>query len=312
VRGYHKPIDDPPSAARNKATLDKQLKGFKRLVKAVADKDFGGQGDAYLFKPAKARKDMLRGVGILGMHTSLSFNITVTDSEQKAIAKAFTKLNRTISNTNAEEFLQGTRKLQPHDIKMNGKTGWDSSLPVLNDETHISNRWNQYAIGNEPPRKNIAFYACPKTDCLKKEPSSAKGFQTHDLDRQQICRHCHRQSAARKWLCACGIPWYTCDTHKTYHCKSEVRLQSNQQPNAMIKSLRSQMLKKRRINMGHEEILAQERKRAKRKATEGCRSDDIELEDAPPPKVPRLLGPILQRRFRGIGRSSLSTSLLQS
>ena len=52
--------------------------------------------------------------------------------------------------------------------------------------------------------------------------------------------------------------------------------------------------------------------RAKRKATEGCRSDDIELEDAPPPKVPRLLGPILQRRFRGIGRSSLSTSLLQS
>ena len=63
---------------------------------------------------------MLRGVGILGTHTSLSFNITVTDSEQKAIAKALTKLNRTISNTNAEEFLQGARKLQPHDIKMNG------------------------------------------------------------------------------------------------------------------------------------------------------------------------------------------------
>ena len=79
----------------------------------------------------------------------------------------------------------------------------------------------------------------------------------------------------------------------------------------MIKSLRSKMLKKRRINIGHEEIIAQERKRAKRKAIEGCRSVDIELEDAPPSKVPRLLGPILQQRFRGIGRSCLSTSLLQ-
>ena len=79
LRGYHKPIDDPPSAARNKATLDKQLKGFKKLVRAVADKDFGGQGDAYLFKLAKARKDMLKGVGIFGMHASLSVNITVSD-----------------------------------------------------------------------------------------------------------------------------------------------------------------------------------------------------------------------------------------
>ena len=80
----------------------------------------------------------------------------------------------------------------------------------------------------------------------------------------------------------------------------------------MIKSLRSKMLKKRPTNIGHEEIIAQGRKRAKRKATEGCRSVDIELEDAPPPKIPRLLGPILQQRFRGIGRSSLGTSLLQS
>ena len=61
------------------------------------------KGTLTFFKPAKARKDMLKGVAILDMHTSLSFNITVTDSEQKAIAKALTEWHRTISNTNAEE-----------------------------------------------------------------------------------------------------------------------------------------------------------------------------------------------------------------
>ena len=83
------------------------------------------------------------------------------------------------------------------------------------------------------------------------------------------------------------------------------------EPSVANTSLRSKMLKRRRINMEHEEIVAQEVKRAKLmklREAEGCRKRDIQLEDAPHPKVPRILGPILQQRFKGTGSASLSAS----
>ena len=313
LRGYHQPLSVDANAARTKPTLDKQLKEFKKMVKAVIDKDFGGQGEAKIFKPAKQQADLLRGVGILGKHACLSFNIVVTESEQSAMAKALIRVNRTISDKHIVEYMQGARKLAPHDIKMNGKTGWDSSLPIVNDESTYSNRWEPFAIGKEPPRKTIVFYVCPNAVCSKREPSSAKGFQPYDFDKLQKCQHCRKTTAARKWLCECKVPWFTCEAHRSYHCYDKVCLQKNhkEEPSVANTCLRSKMLKRRRINMEHEEIVAQEGKRAKLmklREAEGCRKKDIELEDAPHPKVPRILGPILQQRFRGTSSASLSAS----
>ena len=45
----------------------------KRMTKAVVDKDFCGQGDANLFKPAKQRYDMLKGVSIKVKEPSQEF-----------------------------------------------------------------------------------------------------------------------------------------------------------------------------------------------------------------------------------------------
>ena len=144
VRGYHKPMENQINGAITRATLDKQLKQFKRNIRQVVDKTMGGQGDAYLFKPSKGQCDALKGVGILGKHASLACNVVTDAAEQKAIHKALTKLNRQISNSKTEEYLQGTRKLIPHVIKMNGKTGWDSSLPIITNEFETGDKWEQY------------------------------------------------------------------------------------------------------------------------------------------------------------------------
>ena len=32
------------------------------------------------------------------------------------------------------------------------------------------------------------------------------------------CRNCATQSWSRGWLCACGVPWHTCETHRVDPC----------------------------------------------------------------------------------------------
>ena len=91
---------------------------------------------------------------------------------------------------------------------------------------------------------------------------------------------------------------------------TKISLQSKNEPSATSNALRSKMLKKRRINIEHEEIVARERRRdRKRKDTEDYRDADIILDDVMQPVVPRLLGPILHKRFRDNSRLCLARSM---
>jgi hypothetical protein len=306
VRGYHKPLTNPNNGALTRATLDKQLRQFKKNIRSVIDKTMGGQGDAYLFKPRKGQVDALKGVGILGKHASISCNVVTGAAEQTAIHKALVKLNRQISNNKVDEYLQGTRKLTPHAIKMNGKTGWDSSLPIINNEIESGDRWEQHHLFLKTPEETIVYYECPKPDCLMKEPSSAEAFRPNNLDIKLKCRKCHKTTNARNWTCGCSIPWYTCYTHQTFHCCAEVTKQKSQIEPKATNLLRSDMLKRRRNNKEHEDLVADENKKARLDSirAKGSRSGSVLLHDTPPPKVPRLLGPILHQRFPGSSRSS--------
>ena len=139
-----------------------------------------------------------------------------------------------------------------------------------------------------------------------KEPSSAEAFRPNNLDKKLICRQCHKPTNARNWSCGCNVPWFTCGTHQTFHCCAEVAKQKSQIEPKATNLLRSNMLKRRRDNKEHEELVADENKRARlnKQRTMGSRSEDVILLDMPRPKVPRLLGPILHQRFQGISRSS--------
>ena len=128
VRGYHKPIAHPENGAFTRATFDKQIKQFKKDIRTVVDKTMCGCGDAILFKPQNGKNHALKNVALLGKHASLTFNVVTENDEQEAIHKALVKLNRQITNVKTDEFLRGKRKLTPHVIKMNGKTGWERQM----------------------------------------------------------------------------------------------------------------------------------------------------------------------------------------
>ena len=309
IRGYHKSLAHPVSGAFTRATLDKQLRQFKKDIRTVVDRTMGGCGDAILFKPQKGKNNALISVAILGKHASLSFNVVTENDEQAAMHKALVKLNRQITNIKVDEFLKGKRKLMPHDIKMNGKTGWDSSLPIITNENEYSNKWDQHDLNHKTPEVNTTFYKCPKAECLMKEPSTAEAFRPDDLDKQLRCICCHKASPVRKWLCQCDVPWVTCDVHQSYYCKNvkKVIKQIYQKETGKSRNNPRTCMPKRRRNSDSGICNAKvKRTRTNTICEIGKRAvgDDVELDYIPPPKIRRILGPIIHSRFPMASRSS--------
>ena len=165
LRGYDKPIVDHKRPGMKRATLDKQLKVFKNNFRNVISRITEGNEFAKLFKPAKQTNKSLIGVGIQGKHPSLSCNVFVTDEEREEIAKALATLNRSISDKQLNDFIAGNKGIAPHPLKLNGKTGWDSTLPILNNERRLDCRYDTNYIGDQKPVEEVAFFKCPLSSC---------------------------------------------------------------------------------------------------------------------------------------------------
>ena len=103
-------------------------------------------------------KNQLAGLGILGKHSNLRFNVNTGDQESilVAIAKALAALNRTITHRHLQENVKGKTRLVPHELKLNGKTGWDSTLPVNNYEQTLEKWFDVHAIGGTQLEAEVA------------------------------------------------------------------------------------------------------------------------------------------------------------
>ena len=305
-RGYPKPIPDPEQAAKQKPTPAKQINAFKKHMRGIVKRSLHDSMDANLFRPSPPTLDALIGAGITGKHATLCFNTAITTAEQQCIAKCLAKLNRTISNKHANEFINGEQNLVPYELKLKGKVGWDSTIPILTHKDFVSTSW-------EPPRQdeyhpaqpNTAFFECP--NCLKVEPSSCKDFQYNDLDIKHTCFMCNKHSAVKNWRCACGTRWYGCTTHR-YNTLPATNLHMSKTANGQpaSASVISKCNRKRKWQ-GHsasfDDILADDFKRADRKNDpHGLLTNEsvISLGICPHTSVgENFLGPILKKRFYG-------------
>ena len=86
LRGGANAIKNPASRALTRATADKQLRAFQRLVRRVAERTLKDEQGGFSLKPAKGKYNGLRGVGILGRIPAISGNLCVNDEENRAIA----------------------------------------------------------------------------------------------------------------------------------------------------------------------------------------------------------------------------------
>jgi len=244
-------------------------------------------------------------------------SVYVSTLEATEIAKSLLKLNRTVSAKQTDEFLKGTRDLQPHELKLNGKAGWDSNLRVIRTEATLNNAWDVHSLSMTPHRGNITFYRCPKSNCGKTEPSSACNFQSRDLDMPNRCTHCKGCSSVRAWICQCDTPWYVCQGHRNHHNGNQEGRQQAPTTTSQEHTFRTGTKRKRPLNQDYEELTAHEARRARNmreREHKGKRHRDIVLDDGPGLKVPCTLLNSLKGRLWGnrpgsssrAGRSSVA------
>ena len=312
IRGYGKPIKDPIKPGLKKATLDKQLRAFKANMRNVLSKITNHKGTVNHFKPAKAKDDSLIGVGITGKQTAIACNIYVTSKEQLAIANALATLNRAISNKQLSEFMCNKRGIAPHPLKLNGKVGWDSTLPILNNERSLDCRFDDNCLSCHAPVDQVSFYKCPRSSCSKVEPSSVKIFQYSDLDRPHVCPFCKKATKVRSWQCTCEIPWHLCATHRYSHSGSanESRGPQNKpkEPNTSNFSRATYVKRKRlvgEVNDEQREVRQDSAHKCAKVCTTAKRKSEIELSQLESESKTARIYEKLLSRFKGkLGGSS--------
>jgi len=211
-RGFPKPLPDHARKGISGETAYKQICEFRIQVRMIINKCLYASQDKGLFKPAAGTKDALIGVGIKGKHASLSFNVSIDESERQAVAFELCRLNRTISIALAHKFLQGDVCLLSQDLKLKGKASWDSAIRVNPQYCIQVGKWhNNYRV-NVDTLEHATYYNCPK--CRHAEPSSLCAFQLKDLDYSIKCITCKHSTPVLHWKCECEVLWHGCSIHR--------------------------------------------------------------------------------------------------
>ena len=311
IRGGIKPIPDSTRIAFGRATADKQIAAFKRLVRGLVSRVLDEQGDAKLFKPCKSKPSELAGVGILGKIAALNFNVVVTQAEQDTIAMTMSSLIRSVSIKKHKGFINGTIKLIPHELKLKGKAGWDSAIPTMIASNEEDTSWAQmFEAGQIVPAGCAMFFHCPS--CSKVESSQRGTFQREDLDVKLKCGFCLKSNPVKSWKCQCGTQWHSCVEHRGGYVlmpTGEHPLTGQLLKGQPSKPPGSQRCRPRGIKRSLSADASYRRgvKLAKMvKSTKGLkRNKDIFLDEVQGvSKRPTLLWPILKGRFGGASSST--------
>ncbi len=218
------------------------------------------------------------------------------------------KINRTISIIKVNEYINGVVNLIPNELILNGKVSWDSTLPVVTNNSSEIKRWEtpQQDVAH-PPRPQTAFFECPL--CKKVDSSTCSAFQYKDLDRKQRCTSCNRTSQVKQWKCVCGTEWQRCAIHR--YSTLLAKAPCNEAPaNGQPHSAETSTKKRQAINrlVTYDEILAEDvflgNKEVDQKGQEHGLGE-ISLGNRKSLSLnPNFLGPILTKRFCGGSRIS--------
>jgi len=273
--------------------------------------------DDKFFSSKISLKDALVGVGILGKQPGLSFNVCNTDEEKLIIAKWLVQINRTIPLKDVGEFLNCKTNLVPHELKLKGKVGWDSSIPVLTNNDSVRTDWETIKPDDELrlPQVRVTYYKCP--NCSTVETSSCSHFQTVDLDKKHKCFYCSSNSEVKLWKCDCDTVWHICTKHRYNNNATPEKTNSYQnrptaeKPCKRYKSASSK-LRKRKLYppQQYDDALADDVERAEKKIRKTAlnlkRKSVVALGELTHRRIrPTLLGPALTVRLTQIAETPL-------
>jgi hypothetical protein len=144
--------------------------------------------------------------------------------------------------------------------------------------------------------REVTFFKCPT--CSRCTQNTACNFRRNMLDLKIKCGWCKKTHESATWTCACDLRWFTCTEHRAY----QKPLQSNAAKRKLSQyhAARSKQGKTLIHTAPVPHVLLQQdiaRYEGKRRLDSSAK-DEIVLGNAQPlVKRPRLLGPILSKRF---------------
>ena len=302
IQGHAKPIPDPDNKAEKRATLDKQIRQFKKQVRRHV-KDTLDNDSAQLFAPGKASQDSLIGIGLMGKHEGPSFNIYISNDIKHQIAEKLVLLGHTIGQTKASDFLKGNKRLEPVKLNTKGKVGWDSAFPATRLQNNPTTWETDYADKDVEIPPETTFFLCPKCKICK--ASATGGFNRYKLDINIKCKMCSKSTTCALWKCKCGDVWYRCPRHSAYQSPGDkaTKHKAHHIDTTIQDSIIDNNPANKKPRLGcpdPHDLLVQDMQRAEAKRSLPSQSmmGDIVLGDAMhDQKRLKKLGPILSKRF---------------
>lgn len=107
--GYPKPLDDLSSPGLKKHTILKQMREFKRFMRATTGRILAEEGEQGWFKQGRETPCNLAAVGIAGKHNTLSCNVHVQDEVAEQIAKHPVRINTKVLKNKSTHLLSRAR-----------------------------------------------------------------------------------------------------------------------------------------------------------------------------------------------------------
>ena len=203
---------------------------FKAFIKSSKQLfQFIRAQDKPLVSPILSRARPLQQYGISTFMAMISANIAITGGAASGLHRALCAIGGKISNSNSLPLKLRVGRFQPKQL-----FPWKhlAISNILHSAAHRLIRpspsqacSSQACSSHDPPASSHAqaslmptrplsfILACPK--CHK--PSEARLKRLYSTSSRTCivyCKDCHRSSSARKWQCACCIPWISCPTHR--------------------------------------------------------------------------------------------------
>ena len=151
---------------------------------------------------------------------------------------------------------------------------------------------------------NTTFYKC--NSCNKQEPEYAIKLDIRNLDNNIQCKFCKKYTQIADWKCECNTEWFLCDKHchPTDDREGYKAIRPATKQQIRRKEAEAPVTRKRKCDPTDYRFLLQENIDLHQKGTEverAKRPADVIIGDNTARRTaPRLLGPILGKRFAAL------------
>ena len=185
-------------------------------------------GELQMWKLNLASTSRLNDIGLLGHHASVGFNIHLEDKESTKLLFAVLSLRTQVKLAVKDAIRLQNYKVKPVKLKLHarGIPPWrnlrlaeaSSNVEITLTAEAMQHKLDRARLPALGPRTQTAQYKGFTLKCAAcKLPKTIKNraLVTNNGWAALKCSHCHKTRVAKAWLCACGIPWYSCSVHAT-------------------------------------------------------------------------------------------------